>query len=144
MADLTGVPALTLRVPWSHYVAHYGKTVENRTWKPPHNLRTLLIHAGAGNDPVPPHMVPAGDLGDPHHSAIVAIAEVDYVCEASRQSDTVRCGCGDWAMPRQYHWNLTNVVALPEPVPCHGRLRLWYPDADVRAQVERQVAAWAR
>lgn len=40
--------ALTLTCPWAHAVAHWGKTIENRTWRPPRELfgQRFAIHAG--------------------------------------------------------------------------------------------------
>jgi hypothetical protein len=137
--DLTGVPALTLRNPWAHLIAHYGKDVENRSWMPHEGVWRLLIHAGKGFDRLPDFMR-TGDWGDPHTCAIVAVADLAFACNASRWRDTVVCGCGEWAQPSQCHWNLVNVRALPEPVPAVGRQGLWRPSADVRAAIEKQLA----
>jgi len=40
--------ALTLKQPWAWAVAHAGKDVENRTWKPPASVigQRIAIHAG--------------------------------------------------------------------------------------------------
>lgn len=43
--------------------------------------------------------------------------------------------CGPWGMREVYHWQLADVEALPEPVPCKGSLGLWAPSADVLAAV---------
>jgi hypothetical protein len=42
-----------------------------------------------------------------------------------------------WAGP--CGWVLTNVVALPCPVPCRGYQKLWCLPPDVEAEVLRQI-----
>ncbi len=147
MIDLTGVPALTLKNPWAHLVAHCGKNVENRTWKPPESLTRVLIHAGKywDNSAAVDTMRRLGVAATTPIviSAIVAVADVAYVCNTSRWTDEVCCGCGEWAQPGQCHWALTDVQALPVPVPCDGALRLWRPAPPVVAQVEEQLGAVA-
>ncbi len=138
---LAGVPALTLRNPWAHYVAHHGKNIENRTWAPPVALRWLLIHAGTAWDRVPHPMRPAGPMTAPHTSAIVALTEVVGVCEPTTMRHR-RCRCGPWAMPGDgiYHWQLGTVIALPTPVPTRGWLKLWHPQPPLVTDVAGQLA----
>lgn len=130
--------AITLKNPWAHLVAHYGKDVENRTWMPWEGVDTLLIHAGKGWDRGP-DFTRRTDCGDPDTSAIVAVADLAFACNTSRYSDTIRCGCGEWAMPGQCHWKLANVRALREPVPANGRQGLWRPSPDDLARVVRAL-----
>ncbi|MGW3888906.1 hypothetical protein ACWD69_09465 [Micromonospora chokoriensis] len=136
--------AITLKNPWAHLIAHCGKDVENRSWMPHDAVNTLLIHAGKGWADRDewiwmPHTLPTVD--DVSTSAIVAVVDLAFACNTSRYSDTVRCRCGEWAMPGQCHWKLTNVVALPEPVPATGRQGLWRPTPDQRAAVARSLDA---
>lgn len=137
--ELVGVPALTLRTPWAHLVAHCGKDVENRTWLPHRGATRLMVHAGVGSDPVPDHLLPPGGLGEPAVSAIVCLVDVSDVCDLSRWSAQVVCGCGRWALPRRYHWRLRLVATLPTPVFCRGRLGLWQPDLATRSAVAAQL-----
>jgi hypothetical protein len=134
--QLTDVPALTLLNPWAHLIAHYGKNVENRSWMPPDHVWRLLIHAGKRWDKAAP--VARTDLGDPHVSAIVAVADLAHACQASRYRGVVVCRCGEWAQPGQCHWRLGKVWALPEPVPAAGRQGLWRPTPEVQQAVSRQ------
>jgi hypothetical protein len=144
MTDLTIPPrlrdahAITLKNPWAHLIAHYGKDVENRTWMPWDGVHTLLIHAGKGWDRGP-EFAERTDVGDPHTSAIVAVADLAYACDSSRHSATLRCGCGEWAMPGQCHWQLTNVRTLRNPVPANGRQGLWRPMPQTLAKVAEAV-----
>lgn len=139
---LLDVYAITLKNPWAHLVAHYGKDVENRNWMPHEAVDQLLIHAGKGSDPLP-EFIRSGEWGDPHTSAIVAVANLGYACSASRWTDTVICGCGEWAQPGQCHWKFGEIWPLPEPVPASGRQGLWRPDRDVLDAVRNQLAAVA-
>lgn len=137
-AQLADAYALTLRSPWAHLVALYGKTVENRSWPPYEGANWLLIHAGQGRDPLPGFMR-IGDWGNPHLSAIVAVADLMSVCDSSRYTSHVVCGCGEWALPGQLHWNLGNIQALPTPVPAKGGQGLWRPDSATLEAVAEQL-----
>ncbi len=140
MTHILGRPhALTLRNPWAHRIAHHGKDVENRTWPAPAGLTELLIHAGKRWDDV-------ADLPEVFAvvtSAIVVVADVVQVCDASVHAMTVRCRCGRWAAAGQYHWRLGNVVALAVPVPARGRQGLWHPDPGTLEAVRRQLTSAA-
>lgn len=143
---LTGVPALTLHNPWGLAIARYGKDVENRGWAPPPGVTRLFIHAGKdfdstglallrryGHDDALAHVVP---------SAIVAVADLEQVCRVALNSRR-RCSCGRWAFAGQAHWRLTNVHALPSPVPCRGRQRLWHPAGAILDAVAESLARLA-
>lgn len=135
---LVGTPALTLLNPWAHLIAHHGKDVENRTWMPPERVSNLLIHAGKGWQT--PAQLPDGvRISDVVTSAIVAVADLAFACQASRYRETVVCQCGPWAMAGYCHWHLINVRPLPEPVPATGRQGLWRPTPDVLAAVDAQL-----
>lgn len=119
--NAAAIKALTVRQPWAGAIAHHGKTVENRSW-PTHWRGTLLIHAAKNR-------VPGISLieHDQVYSAIVAVATL-----ADCHSDDGRCT--PWANhpdPAAWHWVLTDVRTLTEPVPCKGALRLWTPTAEI-------------
>lgn len=125
--------ALTVKQPYAGAIAHQSKTIENRSWALPakHVGTRLLIHAGAQRDK------DAQVYGDNLHvhSAIIAVATLKG-CHFDSGTDPC---CSEWAMSGYYHWELSDVTALPEPVPCKGRLGLWTPDADVQAAVQQQL-----
>jgi hypothetical protein len=143
MIELVDVVALTLKNPWAHLVAWHGKTVENRTWMPWEGVDRLLIHAGKGWDDGATEWVHRRfgiDVDGVETGAIVAVADLAHGCNASRWSDTIRCGCGPWAAAGQCHWVFGEVRPLIEVVPCTGRQGLWRPTPDVLAAVQAQLA----
>lgn len=171
--------ALTLKQPWAWAVAHAGKDVENRTWKPPASVigHRIAIHAGrtsieandgegvdAYEDIVLAFHVACED--DPYDypktiikrgriqlGGIIAVATIEgWVTE--RDSYKTRSFAGNYldAAPlavkhaRQskwftgpYGWLLTDVIALPEPIPCKGSQGLWTVPVEVEAEINRQV-----
>ncbi|MBT2429396.1 ASCH domain-containing protein [Streptomyces sp. ISL-112] len=129
--------ALTIRQPWAGAIVHQTKRVENRTWKLPaaHHGARILIHAGARPDR-------DAQVEGPHldvFSAIVGIATIT----GYHWADEWDC-CGPWAFNQTYHWTLTDVAALPEPVPAKGALGFWTPSDDVSNAALRQETgvAW--
>ncbi len=136
--------AITLKNPWAHLIAHYGKDVENRSWMPHAGVDWLLIHAGKGWDDWEPAFVDSTDLGAPRTSAIVAVADLAFACNSSLKTDTVVCACGAWAQPGQCHWKLANVRALSTPVPVErGKQGLWRPSAAVLEAVSQSIGVRA-
>lgn len=71
-------------------------------------------------------------VNDIVRSAVVAVTTLADVCRDS---------LSPWAVSRQYHWELTDLVVLPEPVPCRGNRMLWDLPADVEIAVSRQLNA---
>ena len=41
------------------------------------------------------------------------------------------CGCGEWAEPKSFHWQLSDVRALPRPLMTHGQPGLWTPGPEL-------------
>ena len=139
--DLTDARALTLKNPWPFAITDLGKRVENRTWDAPPFVDTLFIHSGKGWDKNLPTRIFGGADANAPRSAIVAIAQLAYCCDASVGRDRVVCACGEWAAAGQYHWRLADeLTVLASPVPCRGALGLWRPSDDVLNAIRGQVA----
>jgi len=136
--------ALTLWPEWAWAIVHLGKRVENRTWKPFLPVgTTFAIHAGkhlggkpgaasareAEDDVFSMYgaQLPPGLRACPK-SAIVCLATI-----AGYDQDDVT----PWDVPGLWHWRLTDVRVLVEPVPCHGRQGLWTVDGSVERAVLR-------
>lgn len=126
--------ALTIRQPWAGAIAHQTKRVENRTWKlpPKHEGARILIHAGAQRDKQAQVYGEHLDV----YSAIVAVATITG-CHFDNGNQVC---CSYWAQPGLYHWELADVIALPEPVPATGALSFWAPSNDVLTAVQEQLA----
>lgn len=133
---------LTLIQPWAWAIAHAGKRLENRTWKPWCPIGTYLaIHAG--------QKVDRGAVADLQGvgvkvplalptSAIVAVARLVGTCdEAGVPGDQLMW----WAGP--VGWVLDKVVAV-EPVPCKGKQGLWRLEPPVLEQVRERWRAASR
>lgn len=148
---------LTLSQPWATLVAIGAKKIETRSWNTRYR-GPLLIHAAAGLGPVGgvlglgaqcsvepfwgvlhaadymrSDMLPRG--------AIVAVAELVSVIPTeilNRQGSWI-IDTDTWSMtdqerafgdytPGRYAWLLSDVQALPTPIPVKGQLGLWEYD----------------
>lgn len=151
--------ALTVRQPWAAAIAHHGKDVENRTWTTSHR-GLIAIHAAAGVDSRHLYSMQVSQVAHlarareeqvrtaaATRGAVIAVACLSDVCAESASSTPVeiisapylRCGCGRWAVACQYHWHLTSVRALPEPVPAKGALGVWTLPDEVEDRVRAQL-----
>lgn len=158
------IRALTILQPWASLIAHGPKRIENRTWEPPRSLvgAYLAIHAGKRIDPeswegaadtatgaklelpVIEGLLDAEDLdaragGGNKHRQKYAAAAVPYgaVVAVARLVGTVRASSDTWFCG-PVGWQLADVVALREPVPCNGAQGLWELPPEVRARVRAQ------
>lgn len=135
--------ALTIKQPWADAIGHGEKRIENRTWQPPgkHIGTRILIHAGAAYDPMGRFIITDRDALNSWpdaRKAIIAVAEL-----ASVHAAADGC-CAPWGELDVYHWELSDVIPLPEPVPAKGALGFWTPTPEVLAAVEAQLAEVAR
>jgi hypothetical protein len=133
--------ALTIKQPWAGAIAYGAKDIENRSWPAPREDigQILAIHAGRsvdlGAQPPGGGDWPAGDwtLG-----AIIAVATLKGSHRASRCASQAGL-CSPWAQPGQWHWQITDVRALADPVPCRGFQKLWTVSAEAEAAVLAQL-----
>lgn len=136
--------ALTLTQPWATLVALGIKTVETRSWRA--NYRgPLLIHAAKGwtsedrsfaVDLQVRGILPTApdrskwSLQSYPLGAIVATATLFTAWRTSAVTSGIaplsrlEKELGDYG-PDRWAWFLTDVVALPEPIPWRGALGLW-------------------
>lgn len=118
---------LTIKQPWADAITHGTKRTENRTWTTKYRGQ-ILIHAGTAYDPMGRFIITDRDALNSWpdtRKAIIAVAELVDVHAAADGC------CAPWGEPNVYHWQLADVTALPEPVPCNGRLGLWTPASDI-------------
>lgn len=142
--------ALTVLPPWSHAIAHLGKSVENRSW-PTTYRGPLLIHAGKSvrcwDDPGTAAVFHAAGVPLPLPRAVTfgAMVAVARVADCLRANDAQVYLSGSQAGPPHpwvegpWCWLLADIRPLAEPVPCRGAQQLWEPPADVLAAVLAQL-----
>ena len=114
---------LTVQMPWAFQIVLGHKDVENRVWRPTRNLPygRLWIHAGKAYDKSAHYR----DQLTPQQCAdrmghIIGFARVS----GYHHADVCGCDCSPWAMPDQWHWQLSAAHRV-NPVPHRGRLGLW-------------------
>lgn len=137
---------LTLTQPWATLVAIGAKRIETRSWQTTYR-GPLLIHAGKGlagmsradleeiisTEPFTSALEAAGitEASQLPRGAIVArcvLVDVERV-EKLRVSTQERA-FGNYA-PGRFGWLLSDIRALPEPIPAKGALGLWDYDGEV-------------
>jgi hypothetical protein len=130
------VLALTVRPPWSHWLAAGVKQVENRTWCPPAGWRgALVIHAGQRLDwdgfvfgALNGHPISDDEVNRGEYLAVADLVDVHAAGQACGEA------CAPWGRPDVYHWVLAGVRRLVT-VEGRGRQRLFVPPHDVVDQV---------
>ncbi|WP_405797712.1 ASCH domain-containing protein [Streptomyces sp. NBC_01506] len=128
--------SLTIKQPWADAITHGTKRVENRSWTTRYR-GPVLIHAGATYDPMGRFIITDREAlaaWPDTRRAVIATAELVDIHAASAGG----C-CAPWSEPNAYHWALTQVRTLSEPVPATGRLRLWTPTTDLLRAVHNQL-----
>lgn len=124
---------LTLVQPWATVVVHHGKRIENRPWKPPAWAigKRLAIHAGKKyDDQVARDLWTHTGISVPCKKAIVLGAIVGTARLAGYVTDSM----DPWFFG-PFGWQLEDVRALAEPIPCGGALGLWRLPEAVAAQI---------
>jgi len=146
--------ALTLHQPWAGLVACGAKKHETRSWRPgwwPGRAlaihSSLASHAQAGATENPLLLPLARDYAYPGaRGCILAIVRVGTAWRCSGGSELFSRGVGpadlvfgDYRRGR-YAWPLEVLFALPEPVGCRGRQKIWTIQPDLLTEVVRQAA----
>ncbi|MEV5620340.1 hypothetical protein [Streptomyces bacillaris] len=121
---------------WSIFRAG-AKTIENRprawSWR-----GWLLLHAGQQTDRPAlrvPHVARTIRGRDLPTGAVVGVARL----AGCHQDPDGTPPCTEWAQPGAWHLELSDVQALPLPVPARGQLGPWKPTEDLVDQVLQQL-----
>lgn len=125
------VLAVTVPAPMAHCIAAGHQVVLSRAWRVTWR-GLLLIHASQAAHRTIARQSHVAKLlpDDPKNvvrSAIVAVAQI-----AGCHRESNGC-CAPWGQSGEFHWQLTGVRRLPEPVTCDGAQKLWRPDRPVLA-----------
>ncbi|WP_051743025.1 ASCH domain-containing protein [Kitasatospora sp. MBT66] len=138
-APVPAAPALTIRQPWLAAILAGDKTTENRSWLTRHRGPVVLHAARAlARDGQADPLVRAA-LARPGAPALTTGALVATARITDCHRDT-GC-CRPWGLPGLWHWTLTDVQDLPDPIPAAGRLGLWRLDPGQHALLHRHQAA---
>ncbi|MEW2069015.1 ASCH domain-containing protein [Streptomyces sp. NPDC007346] len=138
--------ALTIRQPWAAAIAHGSKRTENRSWPVPakHVGTRILIHAAASTYAAIGRLRVIEITGiEPDAQWPEARGAVIGVATLAGCHFDNEC-CTPWGMDGFFHWELTDVAALPEPVPAKGALGFWTPSEEtVNAALGQETGvAW--
>lgn len=143
--------ALSIQHPWAWAIAQGKKSIENRTW-PTTYRGTVAIHASKKPDVDAMALLASHDRNSPlvkaiawhtrlwsppryTYGAVLAVAELRDCHDGAMEQGE----CSDWADRWQWHWVLSDMRPLPEPVSCRGRLGLWRLPDDVEKAVREQL-----
>lgn len=141
--------ALSVKQPWAWAIAHAGKNIENRGRRTSHRGPVAIHASKTYNDWAwsSPPMVrlftdPAmryPDIESLPLGAIVAVAEVSDVHQCP---DPEAPCCQPWGEPwygvggAAWHYVLTSIRPLAEPIPCRGSLGFWTVPDHIATQLE--------
>lgn len=144
--------ALTVRQPYADAIAWNQKPIENRTTPLPAKYIGVDVLLHAAKEPHASKLT-VKDLAQiigcqgcenwaGTRSAVLAVIRFKgfHLADAS-----IHWCCRPWGQvptaqhPKVWHWEITEVIRLTEPVPASGALGFWTPDDDVLAAVQRQI-----
>jgi len=138
--------AVSVRQPWAWAIARGHQPVLNRAtdigYRGPvaiyasfrvdlESFESLVVRQAVNT---------AWDSADPAAAigGIVAVVSLAGVCAAAAPG--VPCGCGAWAQPGAYHWQLADPRPLRWPVLAVGQAGLWELAPAVAGGVARLLA----
>jgi hypothetical protein len=145
--------ALSVRQPWAFAILHAGKRIENRTWPLPGRMlgKRVLLHASAGmsREEYWAGLRTIADVSGwafnfPPVDLLIRGAVVGFMTLEGFEAPVFGAAPAmrGWWATDQYGWRLSYVAALPEPVPCKGKLGFWRVSDSVAARV-RELAGRA-
>jgi hypothetical protein len=159
MPPVPEIRGLSVRQPYTSAITFGDKNRENRSW--PTSYRGLIaLHAAKAVEWDAPDIAwTAAGLtpyryGSPREAwtaslplgVIIGVAELTGCHHAG---DCIKGGywsysfCSPWSMAAQFHWELSHVRPLAEPIPARGALGLWRLPEDaekaVREHLEKTV-----
>jgi hypothetical protein len=138
---------LTVRPPYSDAIAHYGKTVENRSWRTKYRGPVAILagrsYAGAAARRAVERISGQRLPERLHGGAVVALVDLVDVHDGGPCRNSPGGKCSPWAdVPHDsdFHWVLENVRPLVSPYGLLGSLGLRVATPDVEADILARVA----
>jgi hypothetical protein len=113
---------ITVRQPWASALVTGAKAAEYRTWRPPFDVigRRIWVHAGAAYR----HLTQAEYAHLPRRCIVGSVVVVGSRAASPGELDEL--GASLLHPDRQViAWTVADPVALPNPIPCTGRLGIW-------------------
>lgn len=127
--------AITLHQPHAWAIAHAGKDIENRIWKPPASVVgcRIAIHAGKVLDRDGLASLVQRGIGPAHGNELVrgAIVAVCTLAGYVKESDS------PW-FSGPIGWVLFDITAI-DPVPCRGFQGLWNLPPDIKKLINARM-----
>ncbi|HEX5119835.1 MAG TPA: ASCH domain-containing protein [Pseudonocardiaceae bacterium] len=127
---------LSVRQPWAHALLHLGKDPENRSWSTEHR-GPVAIHASTRLDPAGARWARTAGFDVDTFPRGVIVGVVDLW-------DVVRGHRSPWAQLDAFHWRMRDPVALLDPIPWRGTLKLVELPAAITARIMADLAAQNR
>ncbi|UNZ22309.1 hypothetical protein [Streptomyces sp. 891-h] len=132
----TPITGLTIRQPWAAQLTHRNRRCVHHRW-PAQQAGWLLLHASSVLDN---RYLPQVRETDPDlpltTGAVIGAARLVTAHESAGS-------CCPWGAPDFWHWVITDLHPLKEPVPARGRQCPWDPAPalvrEVRAQLPQGV-----
>lgn len=141
--------ALTLHAPWAWAIAHAGKRIENRSWRPPSWIigQRIAIHAGknlgdAESQESCRDLIEEAGIHPPRswpRSLVVCTAIVEGFVEGESGERELSAADAAWYCG-PVGWRLRDVHTV-EPLACKGALGLWNLPQSVAASLRPPLAA---
>ena len=139
--------AVSIKQPWLYAIEQMGKSIENRTWKPPVGMRGKRIALHASKSPDRPAFTSLGVFdrqvtkGAITSTAVLAghiepyqTSAVSYLPKYDHLVQLLRVG-NPWHIEDQYGWVFADVKILKTPMFCKGALSFWRLPEDVKSLI---------
>lgn len=137
--------ALSLTQPWATAIIIGRKQIETRSWQTSFRGQ-IAIHAAKG------FPAWAKEFASVEHAlqrlpsrfplgAIIGVAKIQDIrstYELKLTISAIEKIYGDYSDGR-FGWLLSDVIALPEPIPCKGALSLWDVPAEIEAEIRKHL-----
>lgn len=130
---------LTVRQPWAWALIEGLKDIENRSWQTSRR-GSILLHAGAAKPSAVDMAKASARAGrvmpvDEPRGAIIGAIKIAGI----HSYDQCQGQCSPWAEREDWHWEITEPMRLPTPVPATGALNLWRLHGDALVAVLDQL-----
>lgn len=142
------VNALTLKHPWPWAIIKLGKRIENRTWRPVMEIGAwYAIHGGKipKADDLEDVLWQARELAWEFSNTILRgtaptlqDALLTGIVALARHGGVVKQSDDPW-FEGPFGWVISELIVLPEAIPCRGAQGLWKVPLDIADRLARII-----